>query len=128
MRHLVRFALVGTLGFVVDAGLLWLIRSAVAIDPRAARLASFAVAVTVTWFCNSRFTFDAPLSARSWARYVAANSMGALFNYAVFAALVTLSAWFAGLPEAAVAVASVLALGVNFVASKYYALAPRPAP
>ncbi len=58
LKRLSRFAVVGGLGFVVDAGLtVTLIQ--VGLDPFSARLIAIALAMLVTWRLNRALTFGA---------------------------------------------------------------------
>src|SRR4051794_15511124 len=86
-----RFALVGSIGFLVDAGILILIvKSGVNVHP--ARMASFAVAVCVTYALNRRFTFkSAAAGLGALKAYGAVQIAGNLINMGVFTLL--LLAW-----------------------------------
>lgn len=117
-----RFSLVGGLGFLVDAGLLLLLLET-GLNAYLARLGSFAVAVTCTFFLNCFYTFaahraDGEQLGQLWVRYVAANSLGMTTNYLCYSAVVF------GLGDARVMVVSGLVLGsaagllVNFTLSK----------
>ena len=55
-----RFLIVGTIGFIVDAGLLVLLMAAAGLGHYSAHVVSFMVAVCVTWWLNPTFTFRAP--------------------------------------------------------------------
>ncbi|NHK29538.1 GtrA family protein [Parvularcula flava] len=119
MTHrFIRFALVGTAGFLVDASVLsavtWL-----GAGPYVGRLISFAVAVTVTWYLNRVFTFGDhdPLWLRQWARFVSVNAVGGLINYGVYALLVAFIPFFATHLVAAVAMGSIAGLAWNFIGS-----------
>jgi len=57
LTRFLRFALVGTIGFVVDASVLRLVVAIFAINLYAGRLVSFLAAATVTWLLNRTFTF-----------------------------------------------------------------------
>jgi putative flippase GtrA len=110
-----RFLLVGTVGFAVDAAILLLLIHIGGMSRLWARIPSFLAAVTVTWLLHRNFTFSnanqvAP-SIREWLRFTLANAFGNGANLAIYALLVGLFAWEA-LP--ALAVASVAALGVNY--------------
>jgi putative flippase GtrA len=83
-----RFCLVGFMGFVADAAALELLVYACMPVPLA-RICSILFALQVTYVAHSRFTFrhltPAPLpTLRRWPRYMLANLMGAMVNYAVF--------------------------------------------
>lgn len=122
MTEWLRFGIVGTAGFLVDAAVLWTLIERLAVPPAIARLASFTAAGTATWLLNRLVTFPSRAGRRrltEWRRYLAVNGVGAAINYLVFVGLVT------GLPAlppiGALAVASVVALPVNFLGSRHYA-------
>jgi putative flippase GtrA len=127
MKQFLRFCLVGTLGFAVDAGVLQLLLLTVATNPYTARIFSFLAAASVTWICNRRYTFRtaAPASRAEWLRYLALMTLGALLNYTVYALCIATSAYARAQPWSAVAAGSVAALGMNFLLSR---LLLRPAP
>ena len=123
--HLLKFSLVGTGGFLVDAATLTIL-TAVGLDLYRGRVASFLIAATFTWYCNRRFTFrDRPgtgavVAGRSkqWATFIAANSLGAALNYGTYAGLIALHSTFARHPVLAVAAGSLAGLACNFTLSR----------
>jgi putative flippase GtrA len=123
-----RFCLVGTLGFVIDAGVLQALVSGAAMDPYLARVPSFLAAATATWWLNRRFTFGVGRAAtrREWASYVALMVLGAAVNYGTYAVLI--GSWDVARAHLwmAVAAGSVAGLGVNFATSRRLFAASRP--
>jgi putative flippase GtrA len=118
-----RFGLVGVLGFVVDAGVMQALVSLAGWGPVQARAISIPVAVFATWALNRTITFrdrDAP-AMRSLARYIAVSAAGAAVNFVVYTGLVLSSHAMAATPMAALAIASIVALVVNFLGSKHFA-------
>lgn len=117
--QLVRFAAVGILGFVVDAGGVHLLIRAGA-DLFSAQAVAFLCALTATWALNRRFTFHPVKQGllREWLRYAAANSTGGIANNAVYALLVWRSAFFARYPTLAVMAGSLAGLAFNFTATR----------
>lgn len=114
-----RFVVVGTVGFVIDGGLLYLlVRSGV--DPYLARAFSFPPAVTVTWYLNRVWTFAARQGAarRQYARYLAVQLVGALSNYGVYAAILSLGHRSAEGALAALAAGSIAGLVINFAGAR----------
>lgn len=115
-RRLFWFAMAGVAGFVVDAGvlkaLIWL-----GLDARPARLVSFVAALTATWLVNRSRAFGdrtGPPTFAEFGRYAAASLAAGLINLAVFFGLVTLVPLFARWPVAALAVATLVSMSVNF--------------
>ena len=112
------FVFVGSIGFVVDSGTLWLLMNALNVGAYAGRAVSFTLAASVTWVLNRALTYkdrdrSAPL-ARQWVSYMAASSLGAVVNYATFCALVLLLPLAFRHPIVAVAAGSVAGLVFNF--------------
>lgn len=118
------FAIVGVIGFAVDGGILTLLNSGFGIDLLRARIASFSVAVTVTWILNRNRTFadrKDRRAAREWARYAVVNALGALLNMVIFFWLVQHFEWASSWPILPLAIAAGVALIFNFFASKHVA-------
>lgn len=114
--RLIWFVVAGGIGFVVDAGVLTLLVQ-VGLDPRPARLVSFAAAVLTTWLINRSRTFGdraGPPSLAELGRYVAASLAAATCNLAVFMALVSALEVFRAMPVLAVAVATLVGMSINF--------------
>lgn len=87
----VRFCLVGSAGFVLDWGSLELFTRQWGLGPYSGRVLSFLLAATLTWKLNREYTFrQAPRrrARRQWGSYVMLVSIGALFNYGVYAVLI----------------------------------------
>ncbi len=117
-QQFLRFAVVGTVGFVVNAVLVeWL---ATYIGPLWAQGLAFPVAVTVTWSLNRRYTFGASDHgmAHEWLRYVLANSLGWIANNGVYFWMVFDVALAYRHPALAVAAGSIAGMFFNFWASK----------
>lgn len=89
MKKLLRFAIAGGIGFLVDAGVLTLLLHVTPLGPFIARLIAIAIAMTVTWFFNRTFTFGK--SGHSLAvegfRYGSVGVTSALVNYGLYSAL-----------------------------------------
>ena len=117
-REIALFAVGGVGGLVIDAGIVQMLVSFGHWDPYLARVLSFLLAATFTWWWNRRYTFSARHSGRTpraeWVRWMGLMSVGALVNYGVYALLLltypSLHRWPA-LPAAA---GSALAALVNF--------------
>ena len=123
MGSFLRFGLVGAIGFAVDAGVLQLLLLA-GWDPLSARAVAIPVAVFATWLLNRSFTFPGAQQGPALAslvRYAGVSATGAAVNFAVYTALVIVSLP----PLAALAVASIVAMAVNYLGSKHYAFATR---
>lgn len=118
-----RFSAVGGAGFVVNEAVLH-VALAAGLDRYSSWLASFAVAVTFTWWGNRTFTFHDRAASKGplleWATFVVANSVGAAANFAVYSLLVNFAPWPLADPHLALAVGTLVGLVFNFVASQRF--------
>lgn len=123
LRHnqLLRFGMVGGIGFVVDAGvlqtLLWL-----GVGPYLGRLVSFLAAATATWLLNRRYTFRAASHRgllREWLHYLSLMAVGGSANYGAYALCVANVALIRQYPVIGVAVGSLAGMSFNFLSAKY---------
>ena len=120
-RRLLAFGVVGTVGFLVDAGVV-LGLTGLGMGVLSAQALAFLAAVTVTWFGNRSWTFRdragrLRLSAE-WARYVSANILGWCVNNGVYALLVLTVPLAMHNPVWAVAAGSLAGLTFNYTASR----------
>ena len=123
IRQLMLFGIGGTLGFIVDAGVLQLLVVGLAWDRYSGRLISFLCAATATWLFNRHYTFRGPRKHAlhvEWARYVLAMSGGFACNYSAYWVLVYFFNFDRQWLILAVGVGSIAGLGVNFTASRYW--------
>jgi len=119
-----RFTLVGALGFVVDAGVLQALISLSGWGLVEARAVAIPVAVFATWLLNRTLTFPESHSGpalRSLTRYFAVSAVGAGLNFVIYSVLVFASQAMAATPLVPLAIASIIALIVNYLGSKHFA-------
>jgi putative flippase GtrA len=117
----VKFGLVSLLGFATDATVLHLLIEAGAI-PAVARVVSLLCAMQVTFLVNGLLVFrrlDRARPWRQWAAYMLAHGFGNSCNYWIFVTLVSLHRPPVSRPLAALAVASLLAWTINYLAARY---------
>lgn len=116
-----RFASVGAIGFLVDAGVLAILANGLGIDPILSRIPSFGTAVIATYVLNRRWTFGDRQHGRNHAtlftRYFGAQSAGVTLNLLVYATLIALFDWARQCPVIPLAIASVVAMFLTFVLS-----------
>ncbi|MCA8222946.1 GtrA family protein [Burkholderia multivorans] len=116
------FAVAGAIGFVVDAGMLY-IMLLLGIGPYVGRIVSFFFAAFVTWQINRRMTFS-PSPARpilqEWIEYLLAMALGGICNYATYAGLIKLLTLGQLTPLAAVAGGSITGMTINFLSAKFW--------
>ena len=116
-----KFAIVGTFGFFVDAlTLVWLLEINWTLFP--ARMASFACAVSVTWYLNRMWTFNQAGVDKStvvqYGIYIIVQVIGAGINIGIFFLVIY---WFpitGSQPLIPLAVGSLVAMGINYVLAK----------
>ncbi|WCL55030.1 GtrA family protein [Gimibacter soli] len=119
LGELFRFSIVGGIGFVVDAGMLY------ALLPFCgfylARVGSILAAASVTWWLNRRFTFEARremAAHHQWGRFLVVTGIGGLINFSVYSLLVASLPVVAALPIIGVVAGTLTALGWNFTMSR----------
>jgi putative flippase GtrA len=107
-KRFIRFALVGGIGFLIDAGLLTALHNLGGIDPFTARLVSITASAFTTWRLNRSLTFG--VSGRSQPAeallYGLVAAITAALNYLIY--VLILVAW-RELPPLFAAVAATLA-------------------
>ena len=103
----IRFAFVGGIGFLIDAGLLAFLHHGAGLDPYTSRLMSICASAFTTWRLNRSLTFGASdlSQASEGFRYALVAAATAGFNYCVYAALLA----FSSLSPIAAAIAATLA-------------------
>lgn len=111
-RRLMRFAGVGSLGFLVDFALTWSLTRLAGFHPAISRAFAIMVAMCITYLLNRSFTFQSTANTRGreMARYFAVNITGALVNYGIFNITLALA------PLVSLVPSSALALGLAIVA------------
>lgn len=117
------FCIGGVIGFVVDAGILRLLVSGLAMNAYAARLVSFLCAATATWLWNRHSTFRGTRRyglLGEWARYLLAMSGGFAINYGAYALLYAFVPLVQRYPELGVAAGSATGLVVNYASSRWW--------
>lgn len=122
-RQILLFALVGALGFVVDAGIVQVLVREFSVNPYGARVVSFLAAATTTWGFNRRYTFaghGGGSRQRELLRYLVAMAGGFALNYGAYAACLLAWPLVREWPAIGVAVGSVAGALLNFLSSKYW--------
>jgi putative flippase GtrA len=116
-----RFAIVGTGGFVVDEVVLAAMTKLIHLGPYSGRAISFFCAVTFTWWGNRMLTFRDRAAREGlfaeWTKFLAANALGGAVNYGTYAALVAFAPKPLGIPFVALAAGAIAGLFFNFAMS-----------
>ena len=118
-----RFAVIGTVAFLVDTVVLYILLW-MGVGHYRGRVVSFMTALTFTWYGNRQITFastrahGARAIAAEWLRYVMANLLGGVVNYSTYAWLVSAFPIAHANPVLGVAAGAIAGLSVNFTLSK----------
>lgn len=121
-QQFVGFCVVGTGGFLIDAGSLYLLLVSGALGPYVGRVVSYIIAATATWWLNRRYTFPSDIPAQpavQWGRYVVWNVAGALVNYLAYVLALRVLGLTDGTAVIGVAIGSVAGLALNFATSRF---------
>jgi putative flippase GtrA len=120
-RQFLRYALVGGIGFIVDASVLTLLISGLDFGLYVSRAVSFAVAVTVTWWINRHWVFQAVASTtREYSGYFTVQLAGAVVNLGIYVLAIELIPAFAEAPVVPLAIGASAALLANFFLVRRY--------
>lgn len=120
LKRLSRFALVGVIGFVIDAGLTTYL-VATGLDPFTSRIIALALAMFTTWRLNRSLTFGKSNTSqtREGLRYGLIALVAAAINYAAYAAMIVIVSgiW----PAIAVAAATGVSMIFSYVGYSRFA-------
>ncbi|SED05070.1 Putative flippase GtrA (transmembrane translocase of bactoprenol-linked glucose) [Burkholderia sp. WP9] len=117
-----RFAIAGAIGFLVDAGVLY-VALAIGLGAYAGRVVSFLCAAFTTWQINRRLTFEVKRTGslwREWLRYLAAMSVGGGCNYGSYVVALLFLPKVPIAPLIAVGAGSIAGMFVNFAFAKLW--------
>ncbi len=119
--RLVKFSVVGALGFLIDTGVLYACLYIAGFGYYFGRLVSYLFAATVTWYFHRIYTF--PLSngsnkKRQLASFIIFNSVGGAANFMIYAYLIINYELCREFPVLAVGLGAVSGLLINFYLSK----------
>ncbi len=128
LGEMLRFGVVGTVGFLVDALVLTL-GLHVGTGPWLGRALSYVAAVTVTFSLNRAWTFrgagrSRPV-AQDWGLFALVNLVGFACNYGTYAALIAGVPFVREFPVLGVAAGSLAGMAGNFLLSKRYVFGRR---
>lgn len=125
-NRILMFGLVGSVGFVVDAGVLALLIGG--IGPWWGRCLSFPAAVVTTWLLNRRLTFADRPSRHSrhgeFGRYFLVMCIGGAVNYGVYGLVLALLGPAGLFPYLGLAAGSLAGMGVNLTLAHYAVFRP----
>lgn len=122
------FAVAGTVGFVVDSGILQLLAGVLHVQVHLARVVSFLIAMTTTWQINRRFTFREGRQSQTllgeWLRYFASSLLGGATNYGAFAISIAVSPFIRSHLVIGVAIGSLVGMVTNYVLYSRFVFKP----
>ncbi|NIF24183.1 MULTISPECIES: GtrA family protein [Pantoea] len=117
-----KFGVVGVVGFVVDTGVLYLLKGALGLYY--ARVISFICAVIATWLLNRAFTFaQAQVSQRrskEFLLYFLFMCLGGVINIGCYMIVINYFSLAHSWPVIAVAVGSIAGMFSNFFMSRTF--------
>ena len=122
------FIFVGTIGFIVDAGILEFVVKYTDTGLFRGRVISFSIAVIVTWQLNRILTFKqeevsvigVKKALLEFLKYLFSSSLSISINFGIYSFLIVSFVLCHDIPSLAVALGSVAAMFVTFFMSKYW--------
>ena len=125
------FLVSGSIGFLVDAGVV-LVLTGLGWTPIWARLLSIPIAMSATFLINKNMTFKSEKNAKQTKSlslqiitYIFANALSQVINFTAYSALVLSVPLFYQQPIWALAIGSIIAMGITFTLSKYWVFKER---
>jgi putative flippase GtrA len=122
LAEFIRFGMVGTVGFLVDAGVL-LAMLRLGLGPWVGRIISYICAATATYTLNRLWTFRAAeqnASWRQWGLFLLLNLSGFAFNYGTYALLLLTVPLVLAQPVLGVAAGALAGMFANFFVSRRF--------
>ena len=125
MKIFLYFIFIGGLGFLIDGGLMTLLSKIYLLNIYLSRLASFSVAVLVTWFLNRTLVFKADVDigmqkAGEYTRYLLVQIVGALTNLIIFTLLILKFQFMKSIPIIPLFIGAFFGLIINFSGSHWW--------
>ncbi|MEZ9762523.1 GtrA family protein [Vibrio splendidus] len=125
-HKMVRFAVVGVGGFVVDCLVFILLHYGIGLPLMTSRIGSFIAAATTTWFGNRVLTFDFKGQDSwsdkliQWQKFMFSASISAVPNLLCFQLMTELLPVFTGVVFIAMAVGILVGMVTNYLFSQYW--------
>ena len=121
---MLRFGVVGCVGFVVDFAILQFLAHGLGVNAILAQVPAFGVAVVVTWLLNRIWTFNAAHATgrlRQAALYLGVQCVGAATNFVIYTGVLLLAPVLNNWLVVPLAIGAVVAMCLTFLGSKYLA-------
>lgn len=121
------FLIVGTIGFIVDAGLTHILAKEIGFYPVIARIPAIALAIIVTFLLNKTLTFKNKNQdwIKAFGAYIATQGASQTVNFVIYSILVWFSPLMQNQPAIAVAIGSIAAMTLTFILSKFWVFKAR---
>lgn len=117
MKQFIKFSVVGSIGFIIDASILLLLINILDVNIVFSRLISFLVAVFITWILNRNFTFfkkEESKKKKEYSLYLIIQTVGAMLNYFIFIFLIQYNNFFEDYLIISLAISSIITMFFNF--------------
>lgn len=123
--RLFAFGLVGSVGFLVDGGVLTLLSQKYGMNVYISRFFSFLMATLVTWLLNRTLVFRGVAEGVSskrdeYSRYFLVQIGGALLNLGVFSVMLHMFSALHAIPVIPLAIGAVFGLAFNYSGARYW--------
>ena len=119
LKKITLFGIAGSIGFLIDSGVLYLLKDSLGLY--LARVISFLCAVFVTWLINRNTTFKKSTSKLNTnaeiTSYLLIMLFGGVINYLIYSYFITYSSFAFRFPIIAVAAGSIGGMVINFISS-----------
>ncbi|WP_122081727.1 GtrA family protein [Vibrio coralliirubri] len=128
-HKMIKFAMVGAGGFVVDCAVFALLHYVIGLPLMTARIGSFIVAATTTWFGNRVLTFEFKGQGNwseklvQWQKFMFSASISAIPNLLCFKLMTELLPAFTGAVFIAMTVGILVGMVSNYLLSQYWVFA-----
>jgi putative flippase GtrA len=123
--RLLRFCVVGSVGFVADAAATMFLTQASELSAFKSRVLAFIFAASITWALNRRYTFGNQSSVATFLPYLLLTSAGAFVNVSVYLIWLRLTSATPTNILLGVGFGSIFALSLNYIISKHLIFRPR---
>lgn len=121
MNKFIRFGIVGSIGFLFDTTVFFILVDLIDLNIICSRILAFIFAVFLTWIINRNFTFcnsSSKIKSREYLYYFIIQTIGALLNLIVFSSLIYSFKIFQEILIIPLMIGSITAMFFNFILIK----------
>lgn len=124
-RRILGFGIVGTIGFLVDGGVLTILSHWYGVNVYLSRVPSFSFATIVTWMLNRVFVFNVDKGGdhnkrHEYTRYFLVQVGGGLLNFGIYSLLLSAFPFLHSIPVIALAAGSIVGMLFNYSGARYW--------